>query len=156
MSPLRVNFLHRDLHWLARTRRLGVCCCVATNAAKHYVKDKSQAPIATLLLTFKSGGLQGHGEGARARALVNLKVRASKSGPQSQQGLKSGLKSGPRLVRSMNFERQGVDLALEFGGQGLIDEAVSFEPRFAGKDRGYDAHAKMALARPGRAAVAGM
>ena len=56
----------------------------------------------------------------------------------------------------MNFERQGVDLALEFGGQGGIDEPVSFEAGFAGKDGGHDHHAKVALARPGRAAMARM
>jgi hypothetical protein len=56
----------------------------------------------------------------------------------------------------MNLERQGVDLALELRGQSRIDEAVSLQPRLAGKDRRHDKHAKVALARSGGAAMARM
>jgi len=56
----------------------------------------------------------------------------------------------------MKLERQGVDLAIEFLCQYRVDEPVSRQPGLAGKGRRHDQHAKMALARSRRAAMACM
>ena len=53
------------------------------------------------------------------------------------------------LSRRVDLEGQGMDLALELGRQRLVDEAMARQARFAGKQRGYDQHAKVAFAGAG-------
>ena len=104
ISILRVIFLQRVLHWLAHTRRLGVRCCIATTAARHYLNDNSHH------LNERPHVRHRFDTGSRpVRDRRPRTARGERRAPAASQGLKSGaqlrastqgLNSGPQLRAS--------------------------------------------------------